>query len=83
LVSHVVDDTAYEAELAAVTSALAAGPTQSFRWIKRAFAAATLSHLETVQAIDEEGQRMLVQSNDYRRGVEAFRAGRQPQFAGD
>ncbi|MGZ5364710.1 MAG: enoyl-CoA hydratase-related protein, partial [Mycobacterium sp.] len=69
MISHVVDDDAYQAELAALTSTLAEGPTQSYGWIKKALAAATLSDLEAVQAAEEEGQRILVTSDDFTEGV--------------
>ena len=59
MISHVVDDADYEAELAEVIRAVANGPTQSYQWIKRALGAATLSDLETVQAIEADGQQRL------------------------
>ncbi|MGZ5394914.1 MAG: enoyl-CoA hydratase-related protein [Mycobacterium sp.] len=82
MISHVVDDDAYQAELAALTSTLAEGPTQSYGWIKKALAAATLSDLEAVQAAEEEGQRILVTSDDFTEGVRAFRDRRNPKFRG-
>ncbi|MGZ8747080.1 MAG: enoyl-CoA hydratase-related protein [Mycobacterium sp.] len=82
MISHVVDDDAYQAELAALTSTLAEGPTQSYGWIKKALAAATLSDLEAVQAAEEEGQRILVTSDDFTEGVRAFRDRRNPEFRG-
>ncbi|OBI11874.1 enoyl-CoA hydratase-related protein [Mycobacterium sp. E2497] len=83
LISHVIDDDAYDAELAALTENLAGGPTQSYRWIKRALAAATLTDLEAVQEIEAEGQQVLKQSNDFRRATAAFRERRKPEFQGD
>jgi enoyl-CoA hydratase len=83
MISHVVDDDAYEAELAGLVQTLADGPTQSYRWIKNALTAATLSDLEAVQAVEQDGQRLLVNSKDFRRGVEAFRERRRPEFEGD
>jgi|GEM_PF-6320838 len=59
MTSH-VDDDAYDAELATLTESLAGGPVQSYRWSKRALAAATHTDLEVVRAIDAEGQQLLL-----------------------
>jgi enoyl-CoA hydratase len=83
MISHVVDDDAYDTELATLTETLANGPTQAYRWIKRALAAATVGDLEAVQAIECEGQHDLRETNDFRRGVAAFRERREPDFKGD
>ncbi|MDT7763990.1 MAG: hypothetical protein QOC63_3410 [Mycobacterium sp.] len=83
MISHVVDDAAYETELAEALRAVAVGPTQSYQWIKRALAAATLSDLDAVQALEAEGQHVLRMTNDFRRGTEAFRERRPPDFQGD
>jgi enoyl-CoA hydratase len=83
MISHVVDDATYPAELAEVIGAVAVGPTQSYRWIKRALAAATLSDLEAVQALEADGQQVLVRTTDFRRGTAAFRERRRPDFQGD
>jgi enoyl-CoA hydratase len=83
MISHVVDDDAYGTELASLTETLANGPTQAYRWIKHALAAATVGDLEAVQAIECEGQQSLNQTNDFRRGVAAFRERREPDFKGD
>ena len=83
MISHLFDDASYEAELAEVIRAVAVGPTQSYRWIKRALAAATLSDLEAVQALEADGQQVLVKTNDFRRGTKAFRERRRPDFQGD
>jgi len=82
LVSHVVDDDAYERELASLTATLAEGPTQSYRWTKKALAAATLADLDAVQEIEIEGQRALVATNDFREARAAFREHRRPKFGG-
>jgi enoyl-CoA hydratase len=82
MISHVVDDADYEAELAEVTWAVAGGPTQSYQWIKRALAAATLSELEPVLAIEADGQQQLAKTSDFAEGVRAFRGRRRAEFKG-
>jgi enoyl-CoA hydratase/carnithine racemase len=82
MISHVVDDADYQAELDRVVLAVAAGPTQSYRWIKRALAAATLSGLEPVQAIEADGQQHLVHTSDFAEGVRAFQGRRAAEFTG-
>ena len=55
----------------------------SFGWTKRALAAATLGELESVQAIEAEGQRALLDTADFREGVRAFRERREAEFNGN
>ena len=82
MISHLVDDDEYQSELDAVVRALAAGPTLSYGWIKRALAAATLPALERVQAIEAEGQQALIGTADFREGVRSFRHRTRPNFLG-
>jgi enoyl-CoA hydratase len=82
MISHVVDDGAYEVELEKVVQAVAKGPTQSYQWTKRALAAATLSELEPVQAIEADGQQRLVTTWDFAEGARAFRDRRKAEFRG-
>jgi enoyl-CoA hydratase len=82
MISHVVDDANYETELAEVIRSVAAGPTQSYQWIKQSLAAATLSDLEPVQAIEADGQQRLVKTSDFAEGVRAFNERRKAEFRG-
>ena len=74
MISHVVDDAAYDAELTAVVQALADGPAQPYRWMKRALRAATLTTLPAVQSIELDGQTELVGTDDFRQRAQAFRS---------
>ncbi|MDT5208152.1 MAG: hypothetical protein QOF67_567 [Mycobacterium sp.] len=82
MISHLVDDADYESELTEIIRAVAVGPTQSYRWIKRALAAATLSELESVQTLEAEGQTELVTTADFREGAISFRERREAEFRG-
>ena len=82
MISHVTSDDDYDAVLAQVLGSVAQGPTVSLGWTKRALAAATLTELETVQAIETEGQLALIHTGDFREGVRAFRERRAPEFRG-
>jgi enoyl-CoA hydratase len=82
MISHVASDDDYEAALERVLLSVASGPTVSLGWTKRALAAATLGELESVQAIEAEGQLALTDTADCREGVRAFRERRSPRFLG-
>lgn len=73
MISHLVDDAAYEAELAAVMQMFADGPAQSYQWMKRALGAATLTTLTTVQSVELEGQTELARTADFRQRAQEFR----------
>ena len=73
MISHLVDDEAFDDELASVLRSLAAGPTTSYGWTKRALTTATLPRLPGAQALEAEGQEVLTQTDDFRRAVRAFR----------
>lgn len=82
MISHLVDDDDFEAQLESVMQALATGPTMSYQWIKRALTASTLTELPGVCAIEVEGQNTLTRSADFREGVRAFVKRRRPEFRG-
>jgi enoyl-CoA hydratase len=73
MISHLVDDAAYDAELRAVVQALAEGPAQSYPWMKRALSAAALTTLPAVQSIELEGQSQLTRTAEFGRRARAFR----------
>jgi enoyl-CoA hydratase/carnithine racemase len=82
LVSHLVDDERYDAQLAELVSALEHGPTLSYQWLKRALTTAALSSLPAVQALEAEGQQFLHSTADFRNAVKAFRGRHRPEFRG-
>jgi enoyl-CoA hydratase/carnithine racemase len=82
MISHLSGDGDYEFVLADVLRSVSGGPTLAFGWTKRALAAATLTGLEAVQAIEAEGQLALIDTADFREGGRAFRERRTPDFRG-
>jgi len=82
MISHLTGEDDYQSVLADVLRSVSGGPTLAFGWTKRALAAATLTSLEPVQAIETEGQLALVVTADFREGARAFRERRTPEFRG-
>jgi enoyl-CoA hydratase len=82
MITHLTGEGDYQSVLADVLRAVSGGPTVAFGWTKRALAAAALTELEAVQAIEAEGQLALIDTADFREGARAFRQRRSPDFHG-
>jgi len=80
LIWQCVDDAALAETAAALAQKLAGMPTRALVATRRAMAAAQDSDLGTALAEEARIQRDLGNANDYREGVEAFRAKRAPVF---
>jgi enoyl-CoA hydratase len=82
MIAYLTGEDDYQSVLADVLRSVSAGPTVAFGWAKRALAAATLTGLESVQAIEAKGQLALIETADFREGARAFRERRSPDFRG-
>jgi enoyl-CoA hydratase len=82
MISYLTGEDDYQSVLADVLRSVSGGPTMAFGWTKRALAAATLTELEPVQAIEAKGQLALIETADFREGARAFRERRIPEFHG-
>ncbi|BBZ15495.1 enoyl-CoA hydratase [Mycobacterium branderi] len=70
----------FNTEVARVISTLAKGPMVALRKTKQAINAATLTELEAALEREQRGQRVLIESNDFREGAKAFQERRPPKF---
>jgi 2-(1,2-epoxy-1,2-dihydrophenyl)acetyl-CoA isomerase len=77
-----VDDGELMSTVEVMARDLAARPTRSFALMKKAFLASPANSLETQLALEAELQREAGRTDDFRAGVEAFRAGEKPVFKG-
>ena len=82
LIWKVVDDAALLPEAEALTAHLATQPTQGLALAKRALAASAANTLDAQLDLERDLQRLAGQTPDYREGVQAFLAKRQPRFTG-
>ena len=80
LIWQCVDDAALPDAAAALASKLAAMPTRALVATRQALAAAQSMSLDDALAEEARLQREMGNANDYREGVEAFRAKRAPVF---
>jgi len=65
-----------------LTGQLAMGPTQGYKYIKQAIHAATTNTFSEQLDLEAQLQKTCGESADYREGVSAFLAKRQPNFTG-
>lgn len=82
LVSEVVEDAQLEARSMALAQDLAASATFALAMGKRMFHAAARPSLEAYLELESHIQNEVLQTQDHREGVTAFREKRRPAFAG-
>jgi 2-(1,2-epoxy-1,2-dihydrophenyl)acetyl-CoA isomerase len=77
-----VDGAALMPQAEELTGRLAAGPTEAFALMKRAFAASASNGLDAQLDLEKELQGLAGRTADYAAGVQAFAAKRTPVFTG-
>jgi enoyl-CoA hydratase/carnithine racemase len=80
LITFVVPDDEFDAEVNKIADRLAAGPGAAYARMKHAVNTTTLSALETAFALEREGQLSLMAHPDFAEGVAAFVGKRAPKF---
>ncbi|WP_134324144.1 enoyl-CoA hydratase [Cumulibacter soli] len=82
MISRVVADDDFEAEVAKVAAKLASGPTRSYAQTKAAINKAALTQLDVTIEREVAGQTQLLQTKDNAEGVAAFLEKRPAKFTG-
>lgn len=82
LITEVVADDAFPAEVDALANRLASGPTAAYAAIKHAINQSTLARLPAALDTERAGQGALFDTADFAEGVAAFHAKRPPRFVG-
>ena len=82
LVAEVVEDDRLRARAAETAATLAALPTRAIGMTKRLLEQASLSTLEEQLELEAQLQAVAAASDDFREGVDAFLAKREPRFSG-
>jgi enoyl-CoA hydratase len=80
LVTAVYPADQFDAEVTSVISTLVSGPAVALRKTKDAINAATLVELEAALERERQGQLVLLESDDFREGAQAFKQRRPAKF---
>jgi enoyl-CoA hydratase len=83
LVSHLVEDEAFETMLSEVAARLAAAPPLAMAATKRAVNAEAFGGLDEALERERTGQTMLLRTRDAAEGMRAFAERRHPDFEGE
>ncbi len=82
LIWKVVDDASLLEEATSLSKTLAAGPTNGYGLIKKAFNASWGNSLDAQLDLERDLQREAGLTQDYREGVAAFMQKRKPDYKG-
>jgi 2-(1,2-epoxy-1,2-dihydrophenyl)acetyl-CoA isomerase len=82
LINRVAADDRFDAEVDALASRLASGPTRSYAGTKRQLNAWLFSRMREQLELETEVQQEMAASGDFMEGVAAFAGKRAPEFRG-